>query len=215
MRKTAGVLVIASAWIYTAAHFVMSGIRQPLGNFYGDFLASFPSWRLSVLTGRLDLYRGSLAEFWALNFGGQHPLWHYGPVEHLVTLPLFAFSDLRSAYIAWLVINYAFLAGILALAFRVFHSGRSKWVWRSAVVVAVLNYGPLYEALTQRNIEIFELLLIFAAFRVFDVAKPWPVKQSQSLPGGWGVTVDDFLAAIYVALLTAGAWLLRPMVSGY
>ena len=58
-------------------------------------------------------------------------------------------------------------------------------------------------------------LLIFAAFRVFDVAKPWPVKQSQSLPGGWGVTVDDFLAAIYVALLTAGAWLLRPMVSGY
>ena len=39
---------------------------------------------------------------------------------------------------------------------------------------------------------------VFAAFRFFDVAKPWPVHQSQSLPGGWGVTIDDVLAAVYV-----------------
>ena len=39
---------------------------------------------------------------------------------------------------------------------------------------------------------------VFAAFRLFDVAKPWPVYQSQSLPGGWGVTIDDVLAAVYV-----------------
>jgi len=39
---------------------------------------------------------------------------------------------------------------------------------------------------------------VFVAFRFFDVAKPWPVRQSQSLPGGWGVTVDDLLAAVYV-----------------
>ena len=36
------------------------------------------------------------------------------------------------------------------------------------------------------------------AFRFFDVAKPWPVYQSQSLPGGWGITIDDVLAAVYV-----------------
>ncbi len=159
-------LAASLAWIYTAAHFLVSGVRQPLANFYGDFLASFPSWRLSVLLHRLDLYNGSLAEEWALNFGGGHPLWHYGPVEHLITLPLFAFSDLRSAYTAWLIANYAFLIGILALTFRVFDCGRSKWVWRSLAAIAVLNYGPLYEALTQRNIEIFELLLIFAAFEL-------------------------------------------------
>jgi phosphatidylglycerophosphatase A len=43
---------------------------------------------------------------------------------------------------------------------------------------------------------------VFLAFRFFDVAKPWPVHQSQSLPGGWGVTVDDVLAAVYVNLVT-------------
>lgn len=41
-------------------------------------------------------------------------------------------------------------------------------------------------------------LAVFAAFRFFDVLKPWPVRQSQSLPGGWGVTIDDVLAALYV-----------------
>jgi phosphatidylglycerophosphatase A len=45
-------------------------------------------------------------------------------------------------------------------------------------------------------------LLVFVLFRIFDIAKPWPVRQSQSLHGGWGVTVDDVLAAVYVALLT-------------
>jgi phosphatidylglycerophosphatase A len=39
-------------------------------------------------------------------------------------------------------------------------------------------------------------------FRVFDIWKPWPIRQIQSLPGGWGVTVDDLLAAFYVALLS-------------
>jgi phosphatidylglycerophosphatase A len=41
----------------------------------------------------------------------------------------------------------------------------------------------------------------FAAFRCFDIAKPWPVGRSQRLPGGWGITVDDLLAAVYVNLL--------------
>jgi len=45
---------------------------------------------------------------------------------------------------------------------------------------------------------ILPTLGVFAAFRFFDVLKPWPVRQSQSLPGGWGVTVDDTLAAVYV-----------------
>ena len=42
---------------------------------------------------------------------------------------------------------------------------------------------------------------VFGAFRFFDVTKPWPVRQSQSLPGGWGITADDFLAALYVNLM--------------
>ena len=52
---------------------------------------------------------------------------------------------------------------------------------------------------------------VFAAFRFFDVVKPWPVRQSQSLPGGWGITVDDTLAALYVnavVLMAYAGWAL-------
>jgi phosphatidylglycerophosphatase A len=45
-------------------------------------------------------------------------------------------------------------------------------------------------------------LIIFTLFRFFDILKPWPVRQSQRLPGGWGVVVDDVLAALYVCALT-------------
>lgn len=48
-----------------------------------------------------------------------------------------------------------------------------------------------------------------AAFRLFDILKPWPIRQSQSMPGGWGITVDDFLAALYVNLV----WLVVEIVS--
>ena len=43
------------------------------------------------------------------------------------------------------------------------------------------------------------LLGVFVAFRLFDIWKPWPIRQSQNLPGGWGVTIDDVLAAGFVA----------------
>lgn len=43
---------------------------------------------------------------------------------------------------------------------------------------------------------------IFVLFRAFDIIKPWPIRQSQRLPGGWGVTVDDLLAAVFVSLVS-------------
>lgn len=47
---------------------------------------------------------------------------------------------------------------------------------------------------------------VFVLFRVFDIWKPWPIRQSQSIRGGWGVTVDDLLAAVYVNLVVLAAY---------
>lgn len=43
-------------------------------------------------------------------------------------------------------------------------------------------------------------LAVFLTFRIFDVWKPWLIRKSQNLSGGWGVTVDDILAALLVNL---------------
>jgi phosphatidylglycerophosphatase A len=50
------------------------------------------------------------------------------------------------------------------------------------------------------------LLLGFILFRVFDIWKPFPVRQAESLPGGWGIMADDWIAGIYAAI---GLWLAR------
>jgi phosphatidylglycerophosphatase A len=40
------------------------------------------------------------------------------------------------------------------------------------------------------------LLAAFLLFRAYDIVKPFPIRQSQALPGGWGVVADDVLAGI-------------------
>jgi len=40
------------------------------------------------------------------------------------------------------------------------------------------------------------LLAAFVLFRFFDILKPWPIGRLQALPGGWGVALDDFAAAL-------------------
>ncbi len=50
------------------------------------------------------------------------------------------------------------------------------------------------------------LLLGFILFRVFDIWKPFPARQAESLPGGWGIMVDDWAAAVYAGI---GLWIAR------
>ncbi len=37
----------------------------------------------------------------------------------------------------------------------------------------------------------------FVLNRFFDVAKPFPIRKLEKLPGGWGVMLDDLMAGIY------------------
>jgi phosphatidylglycerophosphatase A len=45
------------------------------------------------------------------------------------------------------------------------------------------------------------LIAGFLLFRVFDVVKPAPARQSQNLPGGVGVMIDDLIAGAYTILV--------------
>ena len=41
----------------------------------------------------------------------------------------------------------------------------------------------------------------FALFRFFDIVKPWPVRQLERLPGGWGIVLDDAMAGVYAGIV--------------
>jgi phosphatidylglycerophosphatase A len=44
------------------------------------------------------------------------------------------------------------------------------------------------------------LLAAFLLFRLFDIAKPFPCRRLESLPGGWGIMADDWMAGVYAAI---------------
>ena len=55
------------------------------------------------------------------------------------------------------------------------------------------------------------MLLAFVAFRLFDIAKPWPVGWAdRALHGGFGAMLDDALAGLYaLGVVQALAFFLR------
>jgi len=56
----------------------------------------------------------------------------------------------------------------------------------AALPLVFLGIGPLSWA---------TLLAGWLLFRLFDITKPWPIRQFEKLPGGWGIMADDWVAA--------------------
>ena len=106
------------------------------------------------------------------------------------------------------------LLGAVTLGFAagVWAAGEAEKVWghdaRRIVIDEVVGMWVVMLWVPRR----WELLAAgFVLCRVYDILKPFPAGRSQSLPGGWGVMVDDLLAGIYGNLtlqlvLKAGLW---------
>ncbi len=63
----------------------------------------------------------------------------------------------------------------------------------------------------------WQILAGFAFFRLFDIAKPFPIRRAERwLPGGWGVMLDDALAGVYAAAaLAAARWAYVAFVTSH
>ncbi len=67
------------------------------------------------------------------------------------------------------------------------------------------------------NISLSKLTIIlltqFILFRLFDIIKPTPARQSENLPSGIGIMADDIIAGIYANI--TGQILFRIILSSY
>ncbi|HEY2342321.1 MAG TPA: phosphatidylglycerophosphatase A [Chthoniobacteraceae bacterium] len=76
------------------------------------------------------------------------------------------------------------------------------------VVIDEVSGQHLAYALSLAPLNWKYLLLGFILFRAFDIWKPFPARQAESLPGGLGIMADDWAAGLYAAL---GLWLARHL----
>ena len=69
-----------------------------------------------------------------------------------------------------------------------------------AIVIDEVAGMTISLMLAPHNLGAYALAFLF--FRVFDVIKPFPARQSQRITGGVGVMIDDVIAGFYALAVT-------------
>ena len=73
--------------------------------------------------------------------------------------------------------------------------------------------GVLLTSLAVVERSVFALALVFVFFRIFDILKPWPIRDvDHSLRGGLGIMLDDLIAALYAAVCVATIRVMLPTI---
>ena len=147
---------------------------------------------------------GSPAGLLAFGFGAGLSPYAPGTMGTLVAIPfVFGLKSLDQP-VFWLVLSALFLLGVgicgtVSRRLGVHDHGGIVWdemvgYWLSVAFVP-LEWGWLLAA--------------FLLFRLFDILKPWPIRQlDQKVSGGFGIMLDDAVAALFTVAVLALARLL-------
>jgi phosphatidylglycerophosphatase A len=133
-----------------------------------------------------------IATWFGLGFSPIAP----GTVGTLAALPLYyALRGFGPAGIlgAALVLT---LAGVWAAGIVAEHTGKDD-----PQIVVVDEVAGVLVALAFSRPTLAGVALAVVLFRIFDMTKPFPARDAERLPGGWGIVVDDLVAGVWAAVV--------------
>ena len=142
--------------------------------------------------------------FLSLGFGSGLMPKAPGTFGTLAGMPIFWLMSHYSLPIQIITIAGLFLIGVYCCAKTGEVLGvadHGSIVWDEIVaIMLVLAFTPLHW---------FSWLIAFVLFRLFDIWKPFPIRQFDAkLKGGFGVMFDDLLAGVYaIAALKILLWI--------
>jgi phosphatidylglycerophosphatase A len=142
------------------------------------------------------------AHFLALGAGAGLARYAPGTFGTLLAFPIFWLAGPRLEPAAYFVMLAAlFAAGVWACertGRALDHPDHGAMVWDETVAfLLVLFFTPVYG---------YWQAFAFLLFRVFDIAKPPPIRYYERMfKGGFGVMIDDVVAAFYTLLVLAFA----------
>jgi phosphatidylglycerophosphatase A len=145
--------------------------------------------------GKAPSVLGKLAAVVATAFGAGYSPIAPGTAGSLVGLLLFLPLRAMPAPVQVAAVAAAFLVGTAA-AGRV---ARQVGVEDPGIVVVDEVVG-MWTSLLFLPFTIGTAALGFVLFRIFDVIKPYPARDLEALPGGWGIMSDDLMAGVYANL---------------
>jgi phosphatidylglycerophosphatase A len=125
-----------------------------------------------------------------------------GTFGTLLAFPIFWLAAPRLEpwlYLAGLVLLFAigvWACGVTGRALGAPDAGSMVWD-ETVAFLLVLFFTP---------VSIYWQAFAFLIFRVFDIAKPPPIRYYERIfKNGWGVMIDDIIAAFYALLVLATA----------
>ena len=126
-----------------------------------------------------------------------------GTFGTLAAIPLFYALSLTNVYVYLAVTVIVILVSVWAstLAESIFQKSDPGQVVAdeiSGFLVTMILVPPT----------ITNIFFGFLLFRLFDITKPYPVRELEKLPRGWGIVIDDVAAGIYacITLHIFGRW---------
>ncbi len=131
-------------------------------------------------------------------------LFPYGPgtVGALFGIPLGLLLAAFPVAVAAAILAATFLIGVWACGTAAAHAGVHDHqaivldeTWAMAAVIAFAPAGG------------WAVVAGFLAFRLFDIAKPWPIGLiDRQVDDGLGIMLDDAVAALFALAVVAGLW---------
>jgi len=99
--------------------------------------------------------------------------------------------------------NWVIILAIALTIISVFLSHLAEGIYgHDAKKIVIDEWAGMFITLLFVPYSLINYLIAFIAFRGFDGFKIFPANYAEKLPGGWGVTADDIIAAIYAGLST-------------
>jgi phosphatidylglycerophosphatase A len=137
----------------------------------------------------------TIATFFGAGFGKPGP-GTWGSVATVLLWAAFAWfahPSLHSLLLALLItVALTLILGVPAATIVARESGR-----KDPQFVVIDEVAGQAIALLFSPFDLRHALIALVLFRLFDIIKPFPVRQLESLPEGWGIVFDDVAAGLY------------------
>ena len=145
--------------------------------------------------GKKTLWAWTIATFFGTGFGKPGP-GTWGSVATVLLWAAYAwlFHPTPHALLFALLVGIALtlIFGIPAATIVARESGR-----KDPQFVVIDEVAGVWIALLFCPPNWIQGLICLILFRLFDITKPFPVRQLESLPEGWGIVFDDVAAGLY------------------
>lgn len=151
--------------------------------------------------GKKTHWAWTIATFFGAGLGKPGP-GTWGSVAALILWAGFAFlvhpapSALLAALLAGIILSVGF--GVPAATIAARESGR-----HDPGFVVIDEVAGQWIALLGSPADWRHGLIALVLFRLFDITKPFPARQLERLPEGWGIVFDDVAAGLYAWVVAA------------